>query len=61
MGEREIRKLSWGAWLTESVKHPTLDLGSWFMGSSPTLGSALTARSLLGIPSPSLSAHLPLM
>ena len=29
---------------------------SWFMGLSPTSGSALTAWSLLGVPSPSLSA-----
>ena len=32
---------------------------SWFMRSSPTLGSVLTLQSLLGIPSLSLSLLLP--
>ena len=34
---------------------------SWFVSSSPMLGSALTVQSLLGILSPSLSAPPPLI
>ena len=47
----------WGAWVAQSVKHLTLDLGSGhdltslFMSSSPALGSMLTVWSLLGIAS----------
>ena len=36
---------SWGTWLAQSVKHPTLDFGSGHdlrvMGLSPKLGSML--------------------
>ena len=34
--------------MTQSVKHPTSDqvMISWFVGSSPVLGSVLTGRSL---------------
>ena len=37
-----------GAWVTQSVKHPTSAqvMMSQFVGSSPTLGSVLTAGSL---------------
>ena len=46
--------------MAQSVKCPTLDMAwvmiSWFMSSSPTLGSTLTVQVLLGILSPSLSA-----
>ena len=37
-----------GAWVAQSVKRPTLAqvMISWFAGSSPALGSVLTARSL---------------
>ena len=50
--------LSRDAWVAEWVKPPTLDfdLGhDLIMGLSPMLGSALTAWSLLGILSLSLS------
>ena len=54
-----------GAWVVQSVKHPTLAQAmiSWFMGSSPVLGSVLTAQSLKPASdsmSPSLSAPPPL-
>ena len=37
-----------GTWVTQSVKQPTSAqvMISWFVGSSPTLGSVLTAHSL---------------
>ena len=37
-----------GAWVAQSVKRPALAqvMISWFVGSSPTLGSVLTAQSL---------------
>ena len=42
-----------GAWVAQSGEHPTLDFGSGHdprvVGSSPTSGSRLAARSLLGI------------
>ena len=40
--------LSWGTWVAQLVKHPTLTqvMISWFMSSSPELGSVLTAQSL---------------
>ena len=42
-----------GTWVAQSVKLLTLILAqvmiSWFVGSTPTLGSVLTAWSLLGI------------
>ena len=40
-----------GAWVAQSVKNLTLAqiTISWFMGSSPTLGPALMAQSLLQI------------
>ena len=53
-----------GAWAAHSVERPTLDVGSGqdlMMASSPASGSVLTAWSLLGILSPSLSASSPLM
>ena len=53
-----------GAWLAQSVKHPTSAqvMISQFMGSSSTLGSVLTAQSLepaLDSVSPSLTAPSP--
>ena len=38
----------WGTWVAQSVKHPTSAqvVISWFVGSSPTSGSVLTARNL---------------
>ena len=55
----------WGAWVAQSVKHPTLAqiMVLWFTSSSPMLGSVLTAQSLelaLDSVSPSLSAPPPL-
>ena len=51
-------------WVAQSVKHPTLDLGSGHdltvYEIKPTSGSTLTAQSLLGIltlPLPSLSVR----
>ena len=40
-----------GTWVTQSVKHLTLAqvMISWFVGSSPTSGSVLTAQSLVQI------------
>ena len=37
-----------GAWVAQSVKHPTSAqvMISWFVSSSPALGSVLTAQSL---------------
>ena len=51
-----------GAWVAQLVKHPTSArvMISRFVGSGPTSGSVLTARSLEPV-SPSLSAPLPLM
>ena len=47
-----------GAWLAQSVEHLTLDLG--VMGSSPTLGSGMTAQSLEpALDSVSLSGSAP--
>ena len=55
-----------GAWVIQVVKCPTLAqvMISWFMGSSPMLGSVLTAQSLEPAScsvSPSLSAPSSLM
>ena len=38
----------WGAWVAQSVRRPTSTqvMISWFVGSSPTLGSELTAQNL---------------
>ena len=51
--ERSKCVLGGGAWVAQSVKHLTLYFGSGrdftVVGLSPVLGSALTARSLLGI------------
>ena len=57
----ELLRLSWGAWVAQSVKHPTLTrvMISRFVGSSPTSGSGLTAQGLEPASdsvSPSLSA-----
>ena len=52
------------AWVAQSIKRlPSAQVMiSWFVGSSPALGSVLTVRSLPGILSlsPSLSLSLPL-
>ena len=53
-------KNPWGAWVAQSVRHPTSPqvVILWLVGSSPTLGSVLTAQSLEPVwdsVSPSLS------
>ena len=50
--------LVWGAWVAQLVKHPTSAqvMISQLVGSSPALGSVLTARSL----EPALILCLPL-
>ena len=60
------RPLQWGAWVAQSVEHPTSAqvMISWSVGSSPALGSVLTAQSLepaSDSAAPSLSAPPPLM
>ena len=55
----------WGTWVAQLVKRPTLAqvMISWFVGSSPVLGSVLPAQSLepaLDSVSPSLSSSPPL-
>ena len=48
-----------GAWVVQSVKHPTSALISWSLSSSPESGSVLMAQSLEPVSdsvSPSLSA-----
>ena len=55
----------WGAWVAQLVKRPTSAqvMISWFVTSSPELGSVLTAQSLepaLDSVSPSLCAPPPL-
>ena len=57
-----LEQFNRGDWVAQSVKRLTLDFGS---GHDPgvkgsALGSALTAGSLLGIPSLPLSLSLPL-
>ena len=57
---------NWEAGVAQSVEHPTSAqvMISWFVGSSPTSGSVLTAQSLKPVSdsvSPSLSAPPPLM
>ena len=46
--EAVIHKKPWGAWVAQSVKHPTLAqvVISWLVSLSPTSGSVLTALSL---------------
>ena len=43
------KRHSWGAWVTQSVKHLTSAqvMVSWFLRSSPASGSKLSAHSLL--------------
>ena len=58
--------LSRGTWVAQLVKQLTLAqvMISWFVGSSPAMGSVLTAQSLepaLESVSPSLSAPPPLV
>ena len=58
------RGVGWGAWVAPSwLSVQLLILApvkiSWFVSSSPALGSTLAMQSLLGILSPSLSAPLP--
>ena len=50
-----------GAWVAQSVERLTVAqvMTSWFVGSSPALGSVLTARSLLRILCLPLSLPLP--
>ena len=51
----------WGTWVAQSVECPTLAqaTSSQFVNSSPTLGSLLSAQSLLQILCPPLSLPLP--
>ena len=55
--DQQEKMIHGGAWVAQSVKHLTLArvMISRFVSSSPTSGSALAVRSLLGIPSLSLS------
>ena len=48
-----------GNWVALFVMRPTLGFGSWFVGSSPTLGSMLAVWSLLRILSLLLSLPVP--
>ena len=47
-GELRVTKASWDAWVAQLVKHPTSAqvMISWFVSSSPALGSVLTAQNL---------------
>ena len=47
-GVRQLLYQSWGTWVAQSVKRPTLAqvMISRFVSSSPTWGSVLTAQSL---------------
>ena len=47
----------WFSWLSIQLLVSAQVMISWFVGSSPTLGSALVVQSLLGI----LSLSLPLL
>ena len=65
-GKGELKVANWGAWVAPSVKGPTSAqvMISRFVGSSPTSGSVVTARSLETASdsvSPSLSAPPPLV
>ena len=56
-----FNKMAWGAWVAQSVKHPTSAqvMILWFVSSSPVSGSVMTAQSLEPASdsvSPSLSA-----
>ena len=44
---QSLNKTAWGTWVAQLVKRPTLAqvMTSWFMSSSPTLGSLLKAHS----------------
>ena len=58
--------MGWGAWVAQSVKHPTSAQVtiSRYVSSSPTSGSVLTAQSLEPVSdsvSPSLSDPPPFM
>ena len=55
------QKIDRGAWVAQSVKHPTLAqvMISQSVGSSPPSGSLLSAQSLLWIVCPHLSLLLP--
>ena len=46
--DKNLRVTSGGAWVAQSVEHPTSAqvVISWFVGSSPVSGSVLTAQSL---------------
>lgn len=61
--EADAQKGSGGTWMAQSVKHPTLNIGSGHdltvVSSIPASGSALTAQGLLGILSLPLSAPPP--
>ena len=59
-----MKKNTWGTWVAQSVKHPTLTqvMISWLVSSSPVSSSVLTAQSLEPASdsvSPPLSLPLP--
>ena len=61
-----MKKNTWGTWVAQSVKHPTLTqvMISWLVSSSPVSSSVLTAQSLEPASDsvfPSLSAPPPLV
>ena len=47
-----FKRWGWGAWVSQSVKHPTSAQVTilWFMGLSPVSGSVLIAQSLELLP-----------
>ena len=55
------QRKAWGAWVAQSVNHPTLAqvMISWFVSSSPMSDSVLTAQSLLRILYLAVSLLLP--
>ena len=61
---REYKPGNWGAWVAQSVKHPTLDTGSCYrltvVGLSPALGSTLSMEPAWDslFPSPSILSRL---
>ena len=61
-GKESVKVRRWeDTWVAQAVEHliSAQIIIYWFVSSSPTLGSLLSAQSLLQIPSPHLSLHLP--
>ena len=62
-GNKNQHRIGAPGWLGRLSIQPLVSAGvmiSWLRSSSPTWGSELTVRSLLGIPSPCLSVPPPL-